>query len=64
MHGMPYVKDIRDTLDLVCQVAKENLKEAKGRQAPCYDFMAKPRQFTVGDNILLLSQKHNKQKVT
>jgi hypothetical protein len=60
-----YVADLRNKLEEVCSLAQENLQRAKAQQARNYNKRAKPRQFEVGDKVLLLlPQEHNKLQVS
>lgn len=59
-----YVTDLCNQIDSVHQLAKENLKEAKGKQALYYNCKMKLQLFTMGDQVLLLSQKHNRLQVS
>ena len=56
-----YVTDLRNRLETVGRLARENLTIAQSRQAEYYDKKTKPRQFEVNDKVLLLlPEAHNK----
>ena len=59
-----YVVDLRNRLEDVGKLARQNLEVAKGRQQKCYNRRAKERNFSPGDSVLLLlPQEHNKLQV-
>ena len=59
-----YVVDLRNRLEDVGKLARQNLEVARGRQQKCYNRRAKERNFSPGDSVLLLlPQEHNKLQV-
>ena len=48
-----YVLELRNRLEETCQLARENLYEARGRQKHHYDKKARNRQFKVGQKVLV-----------
>ncbi|XP_033733848.1 uncharacterized protein LOC117322984 [Pecten maximus] len=56
-----YVMDLRERLEETCQLAKEHLKMAKGKQKKYFNRKSKVRQLKAGDKVLvLLPTKANK----
>ncbi|XP_033758666.1 uncharacterized protein LOC117340982 [Pecten maximus] len=56
-----YVVDLRDRLEKTCELAHENLKVAKFKQARNYNKHARDRRMQAGDQVLVLRPiKHNK----
>ena len=49
-----YVLQLRNRLEETCQLARESLYEAQGRQKHHYDKKARNRQFKVGQKVLVL----------
>ena len=49
-----YVLELRNCLEETCQLARESLYEAQGRQKHHYDKKARNRQFKVGQKVLVL----------
>ena len=49
-----YILDLRNRLEETCQNAHTELQKASTRYKTYYDKKAKPRQFEVGDKVLLL----------
>ena len=49
-----YVLELRNRLEETCQLARESLYEAQGRQKHHYDKKARNRQFKVGQKVLIL----------
>ena len=59
-----YVLDLRERLDEISEIAKENLRNAKHKQTVYFNKKAKDRSFKVGDKVLLLlTEQHNKLQV-
>lgn len=56
-----YVTDLRNRLETIGKIARENLTIAQSRQAEYYNKHTKPREFEVNDKVLLLlPEAHNK----
>lgn len=55
-----YVTDLRNHLETVGKLARENLTIAQSRQAEYYNKKTKPREFEVNKVLLLLPEAHNK----
>lgn len=49
-----YVLDLQNRLQETCDVAKEGLQKAQGKQKKYYDVKSRDRKFKVGDKVLLL----------
>ena len=49
-----YVLELRNRLEETCQLARESLYEAQGRQKHHYDKKARNQQFRVGQKVLVL----------
>ena len=49
-----YVLELKNRLEETCQLARESLYEAQGRQKHHYDKKARNRQFKVGEKVLVL----------
>lgn len=61
MNTYQYVLDLRDRLEKTCKLAQEQLAKSKVKYKAYYDKRAKPRQYNVGDEVLLLlPTDHNK----
>ncbi|XP_025084054.1 uncharacterized protein LOC112558046 [Pomacea canaliculata] len=59
-----YVTDLRQRLETISELARENLGEARTKQAQHYNKKAVVREFGVGDRVLLLlPTAHNKLQV-
>ena len=60
-----YVVDLRNRLEDVGKLARENLEVARGRQREYYNAKTKERTFSPGDEVLLLlPREHNKLQVS
>ena len=60
-----YVVDLRNRLEMTCQIAKDHLKKASERYRQYYDKRARERWFEIGDEVLLLlPEKHNKLQMS
>ena len=49
-----YVLDLRDRLEKTCELAQNELAKSQDRYRKYYDRKTKPRQYQVGDEVLLL----------
>ena len=49
-----YVLELRDRLQETCELAKQELSKAQGRQKKYYDIRSKERVFKPGDQVLIL----------
>ena len=49
-----HVLELRNRFEETCQLARESLYEAQGRQKHNYDKKARNRQFKVGQKVLVL----------
>jgi len=49
-----YVLELQERLQETCEVAREELRKAQGRQKKYYDVKSRDRKFKVGDKVLLL----------
>lgn len=45
---------LRERLEHVCQIARDNLGRVQGRQKEYYDKRAKEREFQIGDQVLMM----------
>lgn len=54
-----YVLDLRDRLEDTCKMAREHLGRAKVKHKMYYDRKTRPRQYDVGDEVLLLLPTDN-----
>ena len=54
-----YVLELRNRLEDTCQLARESLRAAQGRQKHFYDKKAKNRHFQVGQKVLVLLPTDN-----
>ena len=60
-----YVVDLRNRLEDVGKLARENLEVARGCQRKYYNAKTKERSFSPGDKVLLLlPQEHNKLQIS
>ncbi len=49
-----YVLELQERLEKTCEVAREELSKAQGKQKKYYDVKSRDRKFKVGDKVLLL----------
>ena len=54
-----YILDLQERLQHTCELAKNELQKSQARYKSYYDKRAKPRKFSVGDEVLLLLPTDN-----